>query len=64
MDVSGKTKIVGIFGNPIEHTLSPLMHNSAFKMLGLDMCYIPFRVLPGDLQHAVKSVAAREPARR
>jgi shikimate dehydrogenase len=58
MDVSGKTKIVGIFGNPIEHTLSPLMHNSAFKMLGLDMCYIPFRVLPGDLQYAVKAVPA------
>jgi len=58
MDVSGKTKIVGIFGNPIEHTLSPLMHNSAFKMLGLDMCYIPFRVLPEDLQYAVKAVPA------
>jgi len=58
MDVSGKTKIVGIFGNPIEHTLSPVMHNSAFKMLGLDMCYIPFRVLPGDLQYAVKAVPA------
>jgi len=56
MDVSGKTKIVGIFGNPIEHTLSPLMHNSAFKTLGLDMCYIPFRVLPEDLPSAVRSI--------
>jgi shikimate dehydrogenase len=58
MDVSGKTKIVGIFGNPIEHTLSPLMHNSAFRTLGLDMCYIPFRVLPEDLPSAVRSVQA------
>jgi shikimate dehydrogenase len=58
MDVSGKTKIIGIFGNPIEHTLSPLMHNSAFKILGLDMCYIPFRVLPEDLPYAVKAVPA------
>jgi shikimate dehydrogenase len=58
MNVSGKTKIVGIFGNPIEHTLSPLMHNSAFKMLGLDMCYIPFRVLHEDLPSAVRAVPA------
>lgn len=56
MDVSGKTKIVGIFGNPIEHTLSPVMHNSAFKTLGLDMCYIPFRVLPEDLPSAVRAI--------
>jgi shikimate dehydrogenase len=57
MDVSGKTKIVGIFGNPIEHTLSPLMHNSAFKTLGLDICYIAFRVLPEDLPRAVKAIS-------
>ncbi len=56
MDVSGKTKITGIFGNPIEHTLSPLMHNSAFRDLGLDMCYVPFRVSPEDLPDAVRSV--------
>ena len=57
MDVSGKTKIVGIFGNPIEHTLSPFMHNSAFKTLGLDICYIAFRVLPEGLPHAVKAIS-------
>ena len=56
MDVSGKTKITGIFGYPIEHTLSPFMHNSAFKDLGLDMCYIPFKVSPEDLPDAVKSI--------
>lgn len=57
MDVSGKTKIVGIFGDPIEHTLSPFMHNSAFKTLGLDICYVAFRVLPEGLPHAVKAIA-------
>ncbi len=56
MDVTGKTKITGIFGYPIEHTLSPLMHNTAFNHLGLDMCYVPFRVSPGDLPDAVKSI--------
>ncbi|GMR03428.1 MAG: shikimate dehydrogenase [Thermodesulfovibrionia bacterium] len=56
MDVSGKTKIIGIFGSPIEHTLSPLMHNAAFKTLGLDMCYVAFRVLPGELREAVRAI--------
>lgn len=56
MDVSGKTKIAGIFGNPISHTLSPAMHNSAFRTLGLDMRYIPFRVLPEDLPGAVHAI--------
>jgi shikimate dehydrogenase len=56
MEVSGKTKIIGIFGNPIEHTLSPQMHNSAFKSLKLDMCYIPFRVSPDSLSQAVNAI--------
>ncbi|MEE8329635.1 MAG: shikimate dehydrogenase [Thermodesulfovibrionia bacterium] len=56
MDVSGKTKIIGIFGYPIEHTLSPLMHNAAFKTLGLDMCYVAFRVLPEELREAVRAI--------
>lgn len=56
MDVSGKTKIIGIFGYPIEHTLSPLMHNAAFKTLGLDMCYVAFRVLPEELREGVRAI--------
>jgi len=56
MVVNGKTKITGIFGYPIEHTLSPLMHNSAFSELALNMCYIPFKVSPADLPDAVKSI--------
>lgn len=56
MNVNGKTKIIGIFGYPIEHTLSPLMHNSAFEALGLDNCYVPFRVLPEDLPYAVQAI--------
>lgn len=56
MDVNGKTKIAGIFGCPIEHTLSPLMHNAAFRALGLDICYVPFMVLPGALGDAVMAI--------
>ncbi len=56
MDVSGKTKIAGIFGYPIDHTLSPLMHNAAFQTLGLDICYVPFMVLPEALPDAVMAI--------
>lgn len=56
MDVSGKTKITGIFGYPVEHTLSPIMHNAAFQNLGLDMCYVPFMVLPEALPDAVMAI--------
>ena len=58
MDVSGKTKIFGLLGFPVEHTLSPAMHNAAFKAMGLDMCYLPFKVSPQDLLHAVRAVRA------
>ncbi|MCK5427364.1 MAG: shikimate dehydrogenase, partial [Thermodesulfovibrionia bacterium] len=58
MDVSGKTKITGIYGHPVEHTLSPLMHNTAFDALGLDMRYLAFEVLPRNLPDAVKAVRA------
>src|SRR4030066_1241503 len=58
MDVSGKTKITGLFGYPVEHTLSPAMHNAAFDSLGLDICYVPFRVSPEDLPNAVRAVRA------
>lgn len=56
MKITGKTKIVGIFGYPIEHTFSPLMHNAAFSALGLDYSYIPFEVRPEDLKSAVESI--------
>ncbi len=58
MDVSGKTKILGIFGYPVEHSLSPDMHNTAFAKLGLDMCYVPFKVSPKNLPDAVSSIRA------
>jgi shikimate dehydrogenase len=56
--ITGKTKITGIFGYPVEHTLSPAMHNAAFKALGLDYCYVPFQVHPKHLQYAVRAIRA------
>ncbi|MFZ3064395.1 MAG: shikimate dehydrogenase [Nitrospirota bacterium] len=58
MKITGKTKIVGIFGYPVEHTFSPLMHNAAFSALGLDYSYIPFEVRPEDLKRAVEGIRA------
>lgn len=56
MDITGKTKILGIFGRPISHTLSPAMHNAVIKALGLDMVYLPFEVKPSNLRGAVKGI--------
>jgi shikimate dehydrogenase len=54
--ISGKTRLYGIFGYPVEHTFSPGMHNAAFKKLNLDACYVPFAVEPAALSAAVKAV--------
>jgi len=56
--INGRTRITGLFGYPIEHTLSPFMHNAAFKSLGLNYCYVPFRVHPDQLGDAVKAIRA------
>jgi shikimate dehydrogenase len=54
--VSGKTRVCGIIGDPIEHTMSPVMHNAAFQELGIDYVYIPFRVRQEDVGNAVASM--------
>lgn len=58
MNISGKTKVVGLFGYPVEHSLSPAMHNAAFAYLGLDYRYITFLVRPDLLKDAVKGIVA------
>ena len=56
--ISGKTRICGIIGDPVEHTMSPAMHNAAFARMGLDYCYVPFRVKPDNLAQAVAGIRA------
>lgn len=58
MKITGRTRITGLFGYPVEHTLSPLMHNAAFDYLEIDYCYLPFSVHPDFLKPAVESVKA------
>lgn len=42
MDINGKTKLYGILGNPVRHSLSPAMHNAAFAAVGINGAYLPF----------------------
>jgi shikimate dehydrogenase len=56
--ISGKTQICALIGDPVGHTMSPAMHNAAFKKLGLDYLYIPFRVKPEQLPQAVAGLRA------
>jgi shikimate dehydrogenase len=58
MPITGTTRVVGIFGDPIAHTLSPAMHNAAFRQVGLDFVYLPFHVPSTSLQAAVQSLRA------
>ena len=56
--ISGKTRVCGIIGDPVEHSMSPAMHNAAFARLVLDYCYVPFRVKPDNLAQAVAGIRA------
>ncbi len=56
--INSKTKLIGIFGDPIEQTLSPAIQNAALTELGLDMVYMAFHVSPDVLKEAVEAVRA------
>lgn len=61
MKIMGSTKVLGIFGDPVEHSLSPVMHNAAFEAKGLPFVYVPFHVKskpPGELRKAVEAIRA------
>jgi len=56
--ISGRTRICGIIGDPVEHTMSPVMHNAAFKNRGVDYVYLPFRVKKEELDKAIEGMRA------
>ena len=55
-DVDGRTRVLGLFGYPVEHSLSPRMHNAAFRYLDVNAVYVPFSVRPQDLEDALTGV--------
>ena len=54
--VNGKTSLYGIIGNPVRHSLSPVMHNSAFAALSINGIYVPMQV--ENVADAVTGLAA------
>ncbi len=58
MEISGKTRVCAVIGDPIEHSLSPTMHNAAFEHLQLDFVFLAFKVAPDQLEHTIKGVRA------
>jgi len=58
LTISGKTRCCGVIGDPIEHTMSPAMHNAAFTKLDLDYVYLPFRVKREELGKAIEGMRA------
>lgn len=56
--IDGSTRLVGLLGWPVEHSLSPVMHNAAFDALGLPWRYVPLPVPPGQVEAAVRGLAA------
>lgn len=56
--LSGGTRVVGVIGDPVAHSLSPTLHNAAFEALGLDWVYVAFPVPRGRGADAVAAVSA------
>jgi len=57
-DISASTRIVGVIGDPVEHSRSPAMHNAAFAALDLDWVYVAFPVPRGQGGAAVRAMPA------
>ena len=58
MTLSGKSRIYGLLGDPVAHSLSPLMQNQAFLEYQIDAVYVPYHVSPDNLPAAVEGLRA------
>ncbi len=54
MEIDGRTRLCGLIGNPVEHTLSPLIHNTLAEKMGHNLVYLPFPVEEKHLKDAVE----------
>src|SRR5690606_38000706 len=48
-EINEQTEIYGVIGDPIRQSLSPVVHNAAFRAAGLNKVYVPFQVPPESL---------------
>ena len=56
--INGQTRIVGVIGDPVQHSRSPQMHNAAIVERKLDYVYVPFHVRSGELREAIEGFKA------
>ncbi len=56
MTITAQTQLCGLLGNPVDHSLSPAIHNAAFESLGLNFAYLAFPV--EDLENAIRGIRA------
>lgn len=56
--INGLTNVLGLIGHPVEHTMSPWIHNNLSKALDINSVYVPLHVLPGNLESAIKGAKA------
>lgn len=56
--IDGHTRLLGLLGNPVEHTLSPVIHNTLNEILGRNQVYVPFHVEAEGLEQAVQGAFA------
>src|SRR5690554_3723060 len=53
MNITPRTKLVGLIGHPVEHSFSPKLHNSLYREYGMDYLYIAFDIAPGKVADAI-----------
>ena len=58
MTIDGRTRLLGLMGNPVEHTLSPVIHNTLSEILYKNLVYVPFHVENGNVADAVQGACA------
>lgn len=57
-EITGHTRLTGLLGSPVSHSISPMMHNESFRQLGLDFVYLAFDVGTDTLEKAVEGLRA------
>ena len=54
MNINGRTRLLGLLGDPVQHTLSPVIHNTLSEILDINEVYVPFHTHRDGLETAVK----------